>query len=215
MKKVLFLAVVLGLVVFFSLSALAIPIDITIGFEPVSQIVPVGESVSVDLVISGLGDYSEPSLGAFDLDITYNTAILDFTGYTLASYLGDISLWEAVDNSGGETTPGTINLWEISLLYPNQANDPFYDPTIPGSGFPPYLDDIQPSSFPLATLTFNTLAVGTSSLDISIIALGDAYGYPLSADVQSGTIAPVPEPATFILFGFGLGGIGILRRKII
>ena len=95
MKKVLFLAVVLGLVVFFSLSALAIPIDITIGFEPVSQIVPVGESVSVDLVISGLGDYSEPSLGAFDLDITYNTAILDFTGYTLGSYLGDLSLWEA------------------------------------------------------------------------------------------------------------------------
>ena len=204
MKKALFLALVLGVVVFFSLSALAI----TIGFEPVSQIVPVGEPVSVDLVISGLGDYSEPSLGTFDLNITYNTAILDFTGYTLGSYLGDISLWEAVDNSGGETTPGTINLSEVSLLYPNQANDPFYPP-----GFPPYLDDIQPSSFPLATLTFDTLAVGTSSLDISITALGDAYGNPLSLDVQSGNISPVPEPATFILFGFGLGGIGILRRK--
>jgi len=191
MKKALFLAVVLGFVVFFSISALAI----TIGFEPVSQIVPVGEPVSVDLVISGLGDYSEPSLGSFDLNITYDTAILDFTGYTLGSYLGDISLWEAVDDSWGETTPGTINLAEVSLLSVSE------------------LDALQPSSFPLATLTFDTLTIGTSSLDISITALGDAYGNPLSADVQSGTIAPVPEPATFILIGFGLGGIGILRRK--
>ena len=191
MKKALFLAVVLGFVVFFSISALAI----TIGFEPASQIVPVGELVSVDLVISGLGDYSEPSLGSFDLNITYDTAILDFTGYTLGSYLGDISLWEAVDDSWGETTPGTINLAEVSLLSVSE------------------LDALQPSSFPLATLTFDTLTIGTSSPDISITALGDAYGNPLSADVQSGTIAPVPEPATFILIGFGLGGIGILRRK--
>ncbi|RLB79884.1 MAG: hypothetical protein DRH15_08305, partial [Deltaproteobacteria bacterium] len=54
---------------------------------------------------------------------------------------------------------------------------------------------------------------GTSPLEIIINSLGDAYGNPLSADVQSGSIAPVPEPATFILIGFGLGGIGILRRK--
>ena len=191
MKKALFLALVLGVVVFFSLSALAI----TIGFEPVSQIVPVGEPVSVDLVISGLGDYSEPSLGSFDLNITYDTAILDFTGYTLGSYLGDISLWEAVDDSWGETTPGTINLAEVSLLSVSE------------------LDALQPSSFPLATLTFDTLTIGTSSLDISITALADAYGDPLSADVQSGNISPVPEPASFILIGFGLGGIGISRRK--
>jgi len=190
-KKALFLAVVLGFVVFFSLSVLAI----TIGFEPVSQEVVVGDPASVNLVISGLGDYSEPSLGTFDLNVTYNTAILDFTGYTLGLYLGDISLWEAVDLSWGETTPGTINLAELSLLSVSE------------------LDSLQPDSFTLATLTFNTLAVGTSSLDISITALGDAYGGSLSLDVQSGNISPVPEPATFILIGFGLGGIGILRRK--
>ena len=191
MKKALFLALVLGFVVFFSLRALAI----TIGFEPASQIVPVGESVSIDLVISGLGDYSEPSLSTFDLNITYDTAILDFTDYTLGSCLGDILFGEAWDLSWGETAPGTINLAELSFLSVSE------------------LDALQPSSFPLATLTFNTLAVGTSSLDISTTALGDAYGNLLSADVQSGSISPVPEPATFILIGFGLGGIGILRRR--
>ncbi|RLI05657.1 hypothetical protein DRO22_02445, partial [Candidatus Bathyarchaeota archaeon] len=72
MKKVLFSAVVLGFVVFFSLSAFAA----TIGFEPVSQTVPVGESVSVDLVISGLGDGTSPSLAGFDLFIEYDPTIL-------------------------------------------------------------------------------------------------------------------------------------------
>jgi len=187
--------IVLGLVLFLSIVFVLPAKAVLLSFEPASQIVPVGESVSVDLVISGLGNYSEPSLGAFDLNITYNPAILDFTGYTLSSYLGDISLWEAVDLSWGETTLGTINLAELSFLSVSE------------------LDSLQPESFTLATLTFDTLAIGTSSLDISIIALGDAYGNPLSADVQSGVIAPVPEPATFILIGFGLGGIGILRRR--
>jgi len=60
------------LVVFFSLSAFAA----TIGFEPGSQIVPVGESVSVNLVISGLGDGESPSLAGFDLFIEYDPTIL-------------------------------------------------------------------------------------------------------------------------------------------
>ena len=208
MKKVLFLAVVLGLVVFFSLSALAIPIDITIGFEPASQIVPVGEPVSVDLVISGLGDHSEPSLGAFDLDIHFDPTILAFDDATF----GDPDLGDQVDMSGDAAlfdsligpglylgafviSPGVLDIFEVSV---DSASD---------------LNSNQAGSFTLATLTFDTLAVGTSSLDITIDSLGDAYGNPLSADVQSGSIAPVPEPASFILFGFGLGGIGILRRK--
>jgi len=72
MKKALFLALVLGFVVFFSLSALAI----TIGFEPASQEVVVGNPASVNLVISGLGDGESPSLGGFDLFIEYDPTIL-------------------------------------------------------------------------------------------------------------------------------------------
>jgi len=194
-KKALFLAVVLGFVVFFSISALAI----TIGFEPVSQEVGVGDPASVNLVISGLGDYSEPSLGAFDLDIHFDPTILAFDSATFGDpVLGDqLDIWGLGLNPMGAsiTSPGVLDIWEVSL---DTADD---------------LNNFQAGSFTLATLTFSTLTVGTSPLEIIINSLGDAYGNPLSLDVQSGNISPVPEPATFILIGFGLGGIGILRRK--
>ena len=195
MKKALFLAVVLGFVVFFSISALAI----TIGFEPVSQEVVVGDLASVNLVISGLGDYSEPSLGTFDLDIHFDPAILAFDSATFGDpVLGDqLDIWGLGLNPMGAsvTSPGVLDIWEVSL---DTADD---------------LNNFQAGSFTLATLTFSTLTVGTSPLEIIIDSLGDAYGNPLSADVQSGNISSVPAPATFILLGFGLGGIGILRRK--
>jgi len=194
-KKALFLAVVLGFVVFFSISALAI----TIGFEPVSQEVGVGDPASVNLVISGLGDYSEPSLGTFDLDIHFDPTILAFDSATFGDpVLGDqLDIWGLGLNPMGAsiTSPGVLDIWEVSL---DTADD---------------LNNFQAGSFTLATLTFSTLTVGTSPLEIIINSLGDAYGNPLSADVQSGNISPVPEPATFILIGFGLGGIGILRRR--
>ena len=195
MKKALFLAVVLGFVVFFSLSALAI----TIGFEPVSQEVVVGDPASVNLIISGLGDHTAPSLGAFDLDIHFDPAILAFDSATFGDpVLGDqLDIWGLGLNPMGAsiTSLGVLDIWEVSL---DTADD---------------LNNFQAGSFTLATLTFSTLTVGTSPLEIIIDSLGDANGEPLSANVQSGSISPVPEPATFILIGFGLGGIGILRRK--
>ena len=55
------------------------------------------------------------------------------------------------------TTPGvgTVNLFELSLDAPG------------------VLDTIQAGSFTLATITFATLALGTSGIDPSIIALGN------------------------------------------
>lgn len=196
MKRLMVLIVASLMLVFLGTSAHAI----SIGFDPVSQVVQVGTPASVDLVISGLGDYTAPSLSAFDLDISYDPTILAFSSYALGPYLGDIWLGEAWDLSWGETLPGLVNIAELSFL----------------TDFA--LDTLQPGIFTLATLQFDTLAVGTSSLDILVNALGDgtdAQGnvIPLTADLQSGSISAVPEPASLLLLGSGLAGAGYLRRK--
>ena len=204
MKKLIILLVAFLMLVFCNAT---VSQAVTLSFDPLSQEVLMGDPANVDLVISGLGDGVAPSLGVFDLDIGYDPTILGFTGYALGPYLGDISLGEALDWSLGEYSSGVINIYELSLLDANSTSGP--------SNIPPYLDDIQPSSFTLATLTFDTLALGTSPLDITINpwGLGDAYGDPLTAELYSGSINVVPEPTTLFLLGSGLAGLGYLRKR--
>ena len=54
-----------------------------------------------------------------------------------------------------------------------------------------------------------TLQMGTSPLLLSVAALGDAYGQPLSADLEDGLIAVVPEPQAALVF---LVGRLVVRR---
>ncbi len=166
-----------------------------------------GDSVTLDLTVSGLGNLTAPSLGAFDIDIGYDPAKLSFTGYTLGNWLGNVSQSEALDASKGDSTPpGVINLAEVSLLTANE------------------LDALQPDSFVLATLDFTVtagLAAGQSTVGIlptSVLADGSAGSFSSVNTGNSVTLTPqapspaggVPEPATWALLVIGLGMI----RKI-
>ncbi|MHB1141398.1 MAG: cohesin domain-containing protein [Sulfuricaulis sp.] len=173
----------------------------TVSIDPSSQTVSTGAIVNFNLVISGLGNGSAPSLGTFDLDINFNPAILSFS----AVNFGDSVLGDQLDLFGfgsitsyDDSTLGTVNLFQLSFDDPND------------------LDTLQAADFTMATLTFSALSSGTSALDISINALGDSIGDPLAADITGGSVivSAVPLPAAIWLLGSGLLGlVGMARHK--
>jgi len=199
-KNLIWGAIITAFLLFFTPPSQALKI----GFDPIEQMPGVAESVSVDLFISGLGDFSAPSLGAFDLDISFDPNILSIGDVDFDLLLGDPDWFEASTEVlyPGDLRPdssivpdGTVNLIEVSFFTPIE------------------LDDSQPSTFTLASLTFETLAIGTSPLDLTINSLGDGFGFPLDAEVQSGSISPVAEPATILLMFSGMAGLGVFGRK--
>jgi len=191
---------------------------VSLAVLPGSQSVLRGTPVAVDLVISGLGDHTAPSLAVFDLDLTFDSAILSLSQVVFGGFLGapdtdpsplvstSVETQIAVDSS----IPGMLNLVEISLLEADSATCVFC--------LPPYLADVQPASFTLATLTFDTLATTTapSLVHLAVNVLGDANGDPLvlavTPDASTITVlAPpsgqVPEPATWVCLMTGSLGL--------
>lgn len=176
---------------------------VVLSLEPAVFTANPGDSVTLDLTVSGLGNGAAPSLGGFEVNVTYDSTSLSFTRYTLGSSLGDVNLFEALDST--TTAAGLIDLTEVSLLLPAD------------------LDALQADSFVLATLDFTVmagLAPGQSTaVQISPVSLvdGSSSSNPLSVSAGNGAtlsrqasppIGGVPEPATLALVLAGLGMIG-------
>lgn len=168
-------------------------------FGPAAQTTTPGESVSVDLAISGLGDYAPDSLSTFDLDVRYDPAILDFTG----AAFGDPVWGDQLDLFGlgfnitdvDDSVPGVVNLFELSWDLPDD------------------LDTLQPGNFVLATLDFQAIGTGTSPLTFDSIVLGDSWGASLAADCEPGAVTVVPVPGAVLLTSFGLTLVGFATRR--
>ena len=165
---------------------------ISLSFNPSASEIDVGDSVDIDIVISGL---ENDNLAGFDLIFNFEDSILAFDSYTLGTELGVIP-WEALDWSLGN------NLFEVSWISP--ISDFWSN---------------QPDSFTLATISFIGISGGISDLSFSNVTLIDEYWRPsLLTDASLGTgsvdvAAPVPEPATMLLFGTGLAGLVGFRKK--
>ena len=162
----------------------------TISIVPSSQTINVSETTAADLVISGLGNFTSPSLGGFDIDVTFDDSILSFNSETFGTLLG--ASIQGVDTS----TPGVVSLFEVSLESVST------------------LDGLQPDSFLLATLMFDGIALGTSQLGFGYVLLSDAIAGEIPTTLVPAVVTVVPLPASIWLFASALGGlIGIARRK--
>jgi hypothetical protein len=171
----------------------------TVAVKPNTQNAVVGSPVQVDLMISGVNSGTVSALGAFDLDVTFDSSLMTFESATFGTNLdvSGLGATPSVRTQGG----GTVNLFEVSL---DTAAD---------------LVAHQPSIFNLATLTFNAVATGNSVINIGINSLADAKGESLAASVVPGNIlvSAVPEPHIYMLILAGLGLLGyrdVIRRFV-
>jgi hypothetical protein len=174
--------VVFGIVAL--LNAQLVHATILLSLVPPAAIVATGNTVNVNVSISGLGN--PPSVGAFDLDVGFNPAVLSPTAVTFGSFLGDPLLFEAL-TAFDFTTPGVVEFAEVSLLSPSELNAR------------------QSSSFLLATLSFVAISNGTSPFTfVGTPRVDDAFGNKLG----------IPEPATAFLLGVGIIALLIIRSPI-
>jgi hypothetical protein len=171
----------------------------TLSLVPGDSSVNVGDTVSVDLNISGL--VSGTALGAYDITVNIPT------NFTLDNVtFGDPTLGDQLALSGvnsiTEALPGndSENLIEVSL---NSVAT---------------LDSLQASAFTLAVLNFTAESSGSGNFTLGDITLSDATGRALPSYVSDATISAnssaVPEPSSVLpLCGF-VALIVVLRKRL-
>lgn len=173
---------------------------VLIELQPDSLLSETGDSISLDLIVSGLGNFAPDSLGAFDITVGFDPTRLSFTDYSFGNLLGDIGLAEAVDTSAGDIG-GAVSLTEVSLL--------------PAAS----LDGLQPDAFVLATLDFDVINLAPSIVtQLSVLpgpTLSDALGMPLSVTgLGSASVTGIPVPGTlFLLAAAGFGWLTTRRLQ--
>ena len=164
----------------------------TLDFIPSISNVNENDAFDVDVVISDLGG---ALVGAFDISVDYDPAVLSATGVQFSGSLGDASFFETVSGSD-ISIAGTVSAFNISLLLDFE------------------LAALQPSGgFTILTLSFLADAIGTSALEFGFSVISDDLGNVISTSNQTGQVNVVPLPGAVWLMITGLMGIGAMARK--
>jgi hypothetical protein len=165
---------------------------------PGSNITVTPAPVTVDIRISGLGNLSSPSLGAFDLNLLFDPGILTFNqvmfGDPIAGDQVDMSGCGALCQFAFLTGPGALEIIEVSLDSPTVLNA------------------TQLSSFTLARVLFNSnVSSGSANTTLTLQPnqLANEIGDPISVGA-----AAIPEPSSILLVLGSLAGLVFYRRSV-
>lgn len=168
-----------------SSNSFAVLLDI----EPSTQAISVGGQANVDVYARSLGS---DRIGAFDIDLSFDSSLLGFNDVIFGTSLGDpiLDTFTTVTTS----TVDQIGVAQISLLFS--------------------LSGLQDGSdFLLFSLAFDGLSEGLSPVSIDSALISDELGSAVGVDIgQSASVLveprAVPEPGILLLFAIGLVMLG-------
>lgn len=166
----------------------------------------VGDVISADIVISEieLDPTFQKIVGDFEFIVNFDNTIIEFVSATFGDKLDvDPNPFWASDKLISNFV-SSIKLSEISYAL---ASDLFFAQ-----------DGL--ASFVLASVKFNVIGAGDSTIDLSNVALGDSYGNSfvsvgsMGQDYSTANANPVgvPEPSTVLLMLIAMGFI-LNRQK--
>lgn len=176
---------------------------LTLSLLPSSTSVAAGESVEITVRVAGLADAGAPSLGAFDLNLNFDPALLGFGAVTFGDAIRgqDLEVGAGtMEGMAGDALTGHVNLFGLSLAAPVD------------------LDVLQAAEFTLAVVRFTALGAGTASVTATDLVFGDADGGALAATgIQDAVVdigRSVPDsglPSALGVMGVLGGIVGLLR----
>lgn len=178
--------------------------SVTLTLDPANQMVNLGGTANVTIGISGLGLMDSPALSMFTIALAFDPTILSVNGVAFGDETAGMDYLAPSGPTGsqatsGVTAPGTLALSELSLELPAA------------------LVNAQPDAFGLATVTFDTVGLGTSPLISGGVLLVDELGGPLWPDPMfiagSITVQAVPVPGAAVLGLVGIAFVARLRRS--
>lgn len=163
---------------------------VSVQLVPSATTASVGDTILLDITISGLGAPGPEEVGSFDVFIGFDPSMFAPTGVSFGLLLGDPLLFEALTDSSA--TANVVEAAEVSLLSVAE------------------LRALQPSSFTLATFSFEAIASGAVAFQNRGGPIDDGLG-----NLIAGTKTPLPEPSPISLILaalLGCAGFGIWNR---
>ncbi len=168
----------------------------TVSLVPSTSTINVGDSVTVDVNVSGLGT----ALGGYDVTVDYPSI------FTLNNVsFGDPILGDQLALSGVSSLTSTVPATNAEQLIELSLN------TVTT------LNTLQAPAFTMAVLNFTANGAGSGNFTLGGITLSDASGKVISSSISNATVSAVsavPEPSTVIPLAGMLVLLAVMRKRL-